>query len=225
MALLLFVCNLYYIDQPYIDVPDHAEFNIQLRFGPAGELLGFFNLGVWDRFGFGISYGASNLIGVGDPDFYEIPGVQVRIVAIEQGSIVPEVLLGFDNQGYGDYDGTRYAIMSKGLYCQIGKTFAYPSIEIVPSFGLNYSFEGDKRLDLFCGLMTQFGSSSALMIDYSPNLDDDNDRNQGYFNISLKFLFYEELFFEFALRDLLDNSLDDMQFNRMIRLGYQQIFW
>lgn len=226
MALMLFLFNLFYVDQPYLGVPGHAEFDVELRFGPEGEILGFFNIGIWDRFGVGISYGASNLIGSGDPEFYEIPGIQVRIEAIEQGILIPLALVGFDNQGYGGYDSDsgRYVIMSKGLYCQLGKTFSYPSIEIVPSLGVNYCFEGENRFDMFFGMKTQFGSNSALMIDYSPNFNDDTDKNKGYLNMSLRLIFYEELFFEFALRDLLDNNPDDLQFNRMIRLGYEQFF-
>jgi hypothetical protein len=77
---------------------------------------------------------------------------------------------------------------------------------------------------MFFGMKTQFGTSTALMIEYSPNLKDDLDQDKGYLNISLRFIFYEELFFEFALRDLLDNSPDDLQLNRMIRFGYKQSF-
>lgn len=226
MVLIMLVCNLYYVDQPYLGVPEHAEFDIELRFGPEGEILGFFTIGVWDRFSMGVSYGASNLIGAGDPDFYEIPGIQIRIMAIEHGFFVPEILLGFDNQGYGGYssDTGRYAIMSKGLYGQLGKVFSYSGIEVVPSLGANYCFEDENRFDIFCGMKIQFGAGSALLADYSPNFNDDADNDKGYLNVSLKLIFYEELFFEVALRDLLDNSPNELQFNRMIRLGYEQIF-
>jgi hypothetical protein len=225
MVLILFLINLnlYYVDQPYLTFLDHGKFDIQLRFGPGGEILGFFNLGIWDRFGFGISYGASNLIGAGDPEFYEIPGVQVKILALED-HIAPQVLFGYDNQGYGSYNGTRYDIMSKGLYCLIGKRFTYPNVEFVPSLGFNYCLEDNNRFDLFVGFECLFGSSSALIFDYSPNLNDDTDQNKGYFNLGLKFILYEEIFFEIALRDLLDNSAYDQQLNRMIRLGYEQSF-
>jgi hypothetical protein len=224
MLLLLFLSGLYYVDQPYFSTPYHGEFGVELRFGPGGEILGYFTVGVWDRLQFGVSYGASNLIGAGDPQFYDIPGVQLRIVAIEQGYVMPHVLFGFDNQGYGAYDDTRYDIMSKGLYCQIGRIFAAPSIECAPSIGANYCLEDDGRFDMFCGVKTFFGTGAAFAIDYSPNINDDQDQNKGYLNISLQFIFYEELFFELALRDLLDNSLDDLQFNRMIRMGFSQVF-
>jgi len=224
ILVLCLLSSLYYIDQPYPSVPAHAEFDIELRFGPQGEILGFFQIGIWDRFGVGVSYGASNLIGAGDPDFYEIPGVQLRIVAIEEMLFLPSLRLGFDSQGYGGYDGTRYDIMSKGVYGQLSKSYASSYFEIVPSVGVNYALEGDNRFDIFTGIKAQFGTSSALLLDYSPNFRDERDLDNGYLNVSLMFIFYEEIFFEFALRDLLDNSGNDLQFNRMIRLGYVQYF-
>lgn len=225
MILLLFMMNLYYIDQPFSGLPPHAEFTIQLRFGPEGEIIGFFDVGLFDRFSLGMSYGASNLIGAGDPGFYEIPGVQARIIALEEGFMLPLVILGFDNQGYGGYGAGRYTIKSKGIYCQIGKTVSYPGITFMPSLGVNYCFEGDDQVDMFGGIKMLFGASAAFLLDYCPNFGDDSDRNKGYFNMGLQIIFYEELFFEFAMRDMFGNSIvEDNQFNRMIKLGFSQSF-
>src|SRR4030042_661396 len=222
--VILLLLSLYYIDQPYLISPGHGDFDIELRFGPTGEILGFFNVSIWNRFSAGISYGASNLIGAGNPEFYEIPGVQARIVAIEEGMAIPQVMIAFDNQGYGGYDDGRYLIMSKGLYFQIGKRFGYTGVEFIPSIGLNYCFEDENRLDAFTGLRTVFGNTSALNIEYSPNFGDELDQDKGYLNISLQIIFYDEIFFEFALRDLLDNSPGNLQLNRMIRVGYASSF-
>lgn len=225
MIVLLALLNLYYVDQPYSAVPPHAEYTIQLRFGPEGEIISYFDVGVADRFSFGLSYGASNLIGAGDPGFYEIPGVQVRILALPEGFTLPQVIMGFDNQGYGGYADGRYLIKSKGIYVQIGKTASYPGIIFAPSLGVNYCFEGDDQVDVFSGIKTLFGTSAALLFDYCPNFGDSLDQNKGYFNMGVQIIFYEELFFEFALRDMFGNSLDDdYQFNRMIKLGFSQSF-
>ncbi|UCG91897.1 MAG: hypothetical protein JSV97_12670 [candidate division WOR-3 bacterium] len=224
MVVLLFLCSLYFIDQPSSHVPGHAVYDVKLRLGPEGAVLGFFHVGIWDRLSLGVSYGASNLIGAGDPEFYTKPGIQIRILAIEEGFVYPSLIFGFDNQGYGPYDEGRYEIMSKGLYCQTGKTFGTPGIEFMPSIGFNYSFEENGRFDMFLGVMTQFGTSAALLIDYSPNFNDNLDQNRGYMNLALKLIFYEELFFEFALRDLLDNSVGEQQLNRLIKIGYEQVF-
>ena len=223
MAIIFMLISLYYVDQPYPQQPWHGVFNIEMRFGPGGGLLGFFNVGIWDRFGVGLSYGASNLIGAGDPEFYDQPGVQIRLLAIEEGLYYPCFLLGFDNQGYGDYDA-RYDIRSKGLYAQLGKTLGASSVTIVPSIGLNYCLESDEGFDLFGGIKAQFGTSGAILVDYAANLNDPADNNRGYLNVGLRLMFYGEMFFEFALRDLLENSPNDERFNRMIKLGFEQSF-
>ena len=145
-------------------------------------------------------------------------------MAIEQGFVYPMVQLGFDNQGYGDYNNDRYNIRSKGLYCQISKDFGMSGLEIVPSLGVNYCLEHDNGFDLYSGLSVQFGVFSALLVDYTPNFHDPLDENKGYLNVALRVLFYEEMFFEFALRDLLGNSPNDEQLNRLIKLGFEQSF-
>jgi hypothetical protein len=223
MAIVLMLLSLYYVDQPFPKPPEHGIFNLELRFGPQGAITGYFNVGIWDRLGLGLSYGGSNLLGSGNPEFYEIPGVQIRLLAIEEGMFYPQVQFGFDNQGYGDY-GERYDIRSKGLYCQISKSFAFTSLEVYPSLGLNYCLESDKGLDIFSGIMVQFGTFSALLVEYTPNLNDPVDEDKGYLNVGLRLIFYGEMFFELSLRDLLANSPEDEQLNRMIKLGFEQSF-
>jgi hypothetical protein len=73
-------------------------------------------------------------------------------------------------------------------------------------------------------LKVQFGMLSALLVDYTPNFNDPLDENKGYLNMALRMIFYEEMFFEFALRDLLGNSPNDEQLNRLIKLGFEQSF-
>jgi hypothetical protein len=223
MGMLLMLIGLYFVDQPYPKAPEHGIFNLELRFGPEGAITGYFNVGIWDRLGLGLSYGGSNLLGAGDPEFYEIPGVQIRLLAIEEGLVYPNVQFGFDNQGYGDYS-ERYDIRSKGLYCQIGKTFSFTSLEIVPSLGVNYCLEADNGFDIFAGLNMQFGAFSALLVEYTPNFNDPEDEDKGYLNVGLRMIFYGEMFFEFALRDLMGNSPRDEQLNRTIKLGFEQSF-
>jgi hypothetical protein len=223
MALVLMLLSLYYVDQPYPKAPEHGIFNVELRFGPGGALLGYFNIGIWDRLGVGLSYGGSNLIGSGDPGFYTQPGVQIRVLAIEEGFVYPSVFFGLDNQGYGQYDG-RYEVRSKGVYCLIGRTFVASNLEFVPSLGVNYCLESDNGFDMFMGLKMEFGTFSALLIDYAANFNDPIDADKGYLNTSLRMIFYGEIFFEFGLRDLLDNGPGDDQLNRMIKLGFEQSF-
>jgi len=223
MILVLLICGSYLVDQPDIVVLEHGRYSVQLRFGPTGEIIGYGGVDLWDRLSIGVSYGAANLIGAGDPEFYSRPGVQVKVLALEPGMLVPAVIFGFDNQGYGSFNDERYFIMSKGLYCQVGEVFEYPSLTIVPNIGINYCFEDEGRLDLFGGVKFQVGSSTQFLVDYSPNFNDSLDQNKGYLNFGIRFVFYDQLFFEFSLRDLLDNGADT-QLNRMIKIGYEDQF-
>ncbi len=224
MVLTIFIVSMYMIDQPNIEFHKHGEYGMQLRFGPTGEIIGYAQIGLLDRLVLGLSYGASNLIGAGNPDFYQKPGIQAKILIVEQSFVVPQVIFGFDSQGYGAYYFSGYDIMSKGLYLQAGEVFHYPGFEIVPSLAINYSFEQDGRVDLFGGVVFAI-SSTQLIVDYSPNLNDNEDQNKGYLNTGIRFIFFEDLFFEFALRDLLNNSAaGDNQLNRMIKIGYKGSF-
>jgi hypothetical protein len=211
------------IDQPDFEFLRHGDYALELRFGPLGEIIGYGSIGIFDRISLGLSYGASNLIGAGNPEFYKLPGIQARLLAIEQEFMLPSVIVGFDNQGYGKYDSSRYDIMSKGLYLLIGREFKYPGLSIRPEIGMNYSFESGGRIDIFTGVGFGIGST-IIMVDYSPNLNDERDQNKGYLNTGVKFVFYEQLFFEFSLRDLLDNSNKEQQLNRMIKIGYKASF-
>ena len=222
MIMILFLANIYLVDQPDLYVPGHGVYGMQLRFGPTGEILANAHLGLFNRLSLGLSYGASNLIGSGNPDFYTQPGIQARLMAVEQSDYFPAVIIGFDNQGYGPYDH-RYLIMSKGIYSQVGKIFEYPGLSISSNLGLNYCFESNGRFDMFAGLKFQFGVSTQVMVEYSPNFNDDMDENKGYLNIGFNYIFYEDVFFQFALRDLLEN-FPGMQLNRSIKFGIYQSF-
>ncbi len=226
MALMLFLIlsSLFLIDQPDIEFLNHGTYAFQLRFGPEGEIIGFGSIGLWDRLMLGMSYGASNLIGPGNPEFYRQLGIQVRGLLLEPGIMIPGIIFGFDNQGYGEYDTiSGYDIHSKGFYSEFGWKFDYPELKFVPCLGMNYSFEDNGRFDIFSG-MTIGLSSLEFILEYSPNFFDEKDNNKGYMNTGIRFVFYQQLFFEFALRDLLGNSSKDQQLNRMIKIGYQESF-
>jgi len=221
--ILFLICNLYLVDQPDIKTPDHGVFYTELRIGPEGEVLGFFGVELFQRCNLGVSCGSSNLIGVGSLKFYS-PAVQLRIIILDQGFITPTVLAGFDNQGYGPETTEelkkRYLIMSKGLYVQAGKNFFNDMVDFCPSFGINYTIEGKKGLDIFMGTRTELGENLAFLTDYCAGFNDAQDKGYGYLNTGLRFIFYEELFLEFSLRDLLGNG--ELQFNRIVKIGYNQ---
>lgn len=223
--IFLLLANLYLVDQPNLAVPKHGIYGFQLRIGPAGEVITNAHLGLFNRLCLGLSWGASNMLGAGDPRFYRQPGIQARFMIIDQSVYMPTMLIGFDNQGFEGYstEERRYTIRSKGVYYQLGKAFNYTGLSITPSLGMNYCLERDAGFDLFCGFLFQFGSSVQFIVEYSPNFNDTDDLNKGFMNIGLNYIFFEDVFFQFAVRDLLEN-IEGQQFNRMIKFGFQQAF-
>lgn len=214
-----------FIDQPTPWPLQHAQYGFLMRFGPVGSVLGYGMVGILDRVHLGISYGAANLIGAEDPEFYPRPEVQAKIVLVEQKFYVPQVLLGFDSQGYGTHTGGRYKIKSKGFYLtggeHLGLQFGYLDLGL----GLNYSLEsGDSKTpSLFAGLGIGIGPSFSLLLDYDLGSNDPAADGPGYFNLGVRWLVNDQVLFEIGLRDLFSMH-DDESFNRMVKIGYFNIF-
>jgi hypothetical protein len=211
----------YFVDQPTPWPLQHAQYGFLSRFGPEGSVLGYAMIGIMDRFMLGISYGASNLIGSGSPEFYPRPELQAKLVLIEQQFYIPQVTLGFDSQGFGQYKDRRYQIKSKGFYLTGGEHFGLQIGYIDLSLGFNYSLESDdsKSPSLFAGLALGIGPSFIFLIDYDLGSNDPIASGPGYFNLGLRWFLNDQSLFEIDLRDLFSMH-DDEHFNRMVKIGY-----
>jgi len=223
MILLIFLVagQPFFIDQPAPWPVQHAQYGLLLRFGPEGSVLGYGMVGIMDRFMLGISYGASNLIGSKDPEFYPRPEVQAKLVILEQEYYIPQLTIGFDSQGFGRHASGRYRIKSKGFYLTFGEhlglTFGYVDLGL----GLNYSLETEdsKNPSLFAGLTIGVGSGFAFLIDYDLGSNDPTASGPGYFNLGLRWVLNEQSLFEISLRDLFSMHGED-NLNRMVKIGY-----
>jgi len=222
--ILINQCKLGLIDQPVTQILNHGEYEVVLRFGPSGGVLGFFSVGVVDRFTFGLSTGAANLIGAEDPEIYPHPGIQIKGQILPGGIYLPEWTFGFDNQGFGDYDESRYLIKSKGFYSAVGKNFEFGGGEYYLNGGINYSLENEDKnaLDIFLGQKLTLFDQVALLTDYDPGFNDPRCETGGYFNGALRVHLAESVIFEFALRDIFGHGREEQ--NRIIKLTYQESF-
>ncbi len=224
LAFLINQGELYLVDQPVTRVFEHGTYEIALRFGPAGGVLGFIGVGLLDRFAFGLSVGASNLIGANDPEIYPYPGIQIKAQLFNGGMFYPEWALGFDNQGFGEYNNNRYLIKSKGFYTNVAKGFTFGAGEYYILAGLNYSLErrDGRSLDIFFGQELTIMEQFAFLVEYDPAFNDPLSRSGGYLNLSLRLFLAESVTFEFALRDIIGSGQEQM--NRVIKLAYNGLF-
>ena len=150
----------------------------------------------------------------------------------------PAVALGFTSQGYGRYlkDWERFTYKSKGFYAAVSK--AYQTYEWATGFhgGINYSLEhtkdDDPNPDFFFGFDMNINHNVAIVAEYNVALNDNKKheekefggRGRGYFNIGLRWIFYERLELGFDFKNLFDNRRDVNQVSRELRMSYYEFF-
>ncbi len=220
------------IDMPTAGTLMRGSFRAQLRAYANGGLIGGLEVGLTDRFMFGISYGGTNIIGRGSVDWNPQVGATVRYRLIEEDYNLPALVLGYNSQGYGDYiDSTeRYLNKSSGIFAAVSKNY-----EFLGNFGIhggiNYSFEhkdGDKDINFFVGADKSLNPELSLLAEYDFAIND-NDGNaigngKGYLNAAIRWIFAGRLQIDFILKNILNNSNKFSLISREIKITYVEIF-
>jgi hypothetical protein len=202
------------IDLPTAGLLSKGYAGVSVDVMPFGVVITKIEVGVFDGFSFGISYGGGNIIGTGTVDWYKLPAVNVRARIVDESSAFPAFSIGFDSQGKGTYDNDleRYQIKSPGFFLAASKNFTflgYISIHAV----VNYSLEredGDKDLNLGIGCEKTISEKVSLVCEYdfavNDNTGDALGKGNGYLNIGLRWSVGEGLTLGFDLRDMLKNK-------------------
>ncbi len=196
---------------------------------PHGVLIEKLEVGVFDNVSFGISYGGSNIIGTGEPDWYKVPAINIRFRLFNETIFMPAITLGFDSQGKGVYADSlkRYAIKSPGFFAAASKNFAmlgYLSIHGAVNYSLE-SKDGDNFMDLHLGFEKTLGGNFSFIGEYDFALNDNNGRvfgnGNGYLNMGIRWSVGSGLTFGFDLRDLLNNKkLNPSTADRAFKIEY-----
>jgi hypothetical protein len=221
------------VDQPTAAILPRGSFTAGLRAFPAGGLLARISVGLSDRLNFGASFGGANIIGAGEVDWNPHPGIHLAYRFFEETYAMPDIVVGYESQGYGPYitESERYTVKSKGFYIVASKRYGAP-LSFGGHVGINYSQEdkdGDKDPDLFAGLNLSVNEEIALVADYAVGMND-NDANglgngDGYLNVGIRWIFAQRLFVEFAFKDILENRKDLKLANRELKIGYLEYFY
>jgi len=220
------------VDTPTAGTLLRGSFRAQMRAYAEGGILAGIDVGITDRLMFGISYGGTNLIGIGDIDWNPQVGVNVRYRFFEEAYTFPAILLGYNSQGFGAYvDSTsRYREKSRGIFIAASKNFTFLGT-IGLHGGLNYSFEkgdGDKDLNLFIAMDKSINPELAIVAEYDFALNDNSDKSigsgKGYLNAGLKWIFAGKLEIDFLLKNMLKNRNTLPNMSREIRISYVEIF-
>lgn len=202
------------IDMQTAGVLEKGYVGIGMDVMPMGVLISSIEVGVFNNFSFGISYGAENVIGTGDVSFYPLPGVYAKGRIFDEGESIPAIAIGFDSQGKGAYNDSlnRYQIKSPGIFLTTSKNFellGYFSIHAM----LNYTLErddNDKDLNLVIGAEKTIGNKVSLYAEYDFALNDNNPLSlgagKGYLNFGLRWSIAEGFTVGLDLRDVLSNQ-------------------
>ena len=231
--------NLTTVDSPTAALLSAGEARIHQKiYRENGMLLGI-DVGIFDAFQFGVSYGAENIVGEKEPNWHKFPAVNAKFRLIDETFVLPAFAIGIDTQGHGAYheDLKRYDIKSKGAYVVVSKNYAIMGLFGI-DIGANYSFEeaidDDLEFDFFAGAYKTFGSRITLLADVAVGLNDQNGENdptdmisgrgRTYLNAAVQWNVTEQFSLKLLMHDLLKNKRSTELFDRSIVLDYRWFF-
>jgi len=204
------------IDMPTSGIMERGSVGLTTELLPFGTLIAKVEAGIFDNISIGLSYGGSNIIGSGKPDWYPFPpGVNFRFRVMDESVLIPSLTLGFDTQGKGEYfkDEKRYGIKAPGIFVAASKNFGllgYLSLHGTVNYTVLEDKDGDNFINLMVGAEKTLGSSFSLLIEYNFAFND-NSTNQfgdgkGYLNAGIRWSIANGVTVGFDLRDLLENK-------------------
>ncbi len=206
------------IDMQTAGVLERGYVSVSSNLMPYGIMTFAMEVGVFENLSFGISYGAENMIGVGDVIGYEYPGVNIKFRIIDEDNSLPAFTVGFNSQGYGKYykDLHRYDYKSDGFFLAASKNFAF--LGYLSLHGeLNYSLEDnddDKNVNLKIGVEKTIGKIVSLVVEYDFAINDNGTYSlgdgKGYLNAGVHVSLGKGFTLGVDMRNLLMNKKIEM---------------
>lgn len=223
------------VDMPTAGTLNRAQYSVNMRMQPVGGLLFGLSFGLFDRLNLGFSYGGDNIIGYGNVNWNPQPGFQIKYRIFDESYAMPAIALGFDNQGFGYWAGTRYFIKSRGFYAAASKNYKFLGT-LAFHGGASYSLEErhseDNEVDFYVGLEKSLNPELWMVAEYdgafNDNVKDDQfGEGYGYLNLGLRWLFGSRLLLEADLKNILRNGQQDTdagRIGRTVKLAYYDSF-
>ena len=221
------------VDLPTAGTLPRGSYQIGLRLYSGGGANGHTDIGLSNRFMLGISYGGTNIVSAEDPDWNPRIGFSLKFRLIDEMEYFPAIAVGFSDQGCGMFrsDWDRYTYKARGFYAVASRGFYFYKWTSGWHFGVNYSLEdegdNDSDVNIFGGFDATFNYNLAVLLEYDAAFNDDrgetpevSGKGRGYLNMSIKWLFAENLELEFLVKDLLVNRRESSTVTREVRMMY-----
>ena len=231
----------YLISVPIASTLPRASFDLSMRNFAHGGMLAGLEVGMTDRFMFGVSFGGINVLGENDVDWHPFAGASARFQVVQETYSLPSLSFGFDSQGYGSYKQKykRFERKSRGFFAVVSKVYEiFDHLSV--SVGLNYSLEThdkDDDVNIFSGIELGLSTDLAMMVEYDFALNDNSEelsrvmdeygnpiagRGDGYLNLGFRYRIKNAVYFEANLIDLTENKFQGTQ--RSIKITYFEFF-
>ncbi|MCS7249814.1 MAG: hypothetical protein N2323_04620 [candidate division WOR-3 bacterium] len=229
---MIFILSLIIFNQTYlIDNPSpiflgHGEYLIGFRLQGNNGIMANFGIGLFDRLNMGISYSGESILGSGKPTFPEKrgPEFQFRLKLVgEETFVFPDIILGFDSQGFGSYDTNKkgYSVPEKMFYLLLGKTIDITNTNF--SGGVYYQ----DKVNFFISITQLLPNDFNVIFEYSSSFyEKERDiKNYGFLNAGIAWNFTEQVRFLFALREIIKNhNYNNCHLNRIAYITFQSGF-
>jgi len=210
ILVLLSMISTYYepitgIDNPLPVLLYHGEVLIHIKEEPIDKLRAKIGVGIWNGIILGISFGGTNLVGYGDIDWEDQPGVDIRARLFGNGII--ESVIGYNNEPIEEY-------AKKHLFASIG-TRLMPGI--ILSGGANYNHDEDNGIDIFGNAALTLAEAHTFHCEYIMGANDE-DGYKNRFNLGYK-LQSGSMGIQFDLKNILGESV-----GRQLQIFYRESF-
>lgn len=96
-----------------------GSYSLSTRIYEGGGLFGRWNFGFMGRLLLGVGFTVNNVIGSGDMSS-ENPRLGIRLRIVDE-DVFPSIAVGWDQRGYGPYDGKHFLLGEKGAYLALSK--------------------------------------------------------------------------------------------------------
>ena len=216
------------IDKPTAGMLRRADYSITTDFFQRGGMLVGIQVGLFDRFSFGISYGGTDIIGPNKIEMNPLPGVKAKLRLVQESAMTPAIAIGFDSQGKEPYVDSlsRYTIKSPGFFAVASKNYSLLG-NLSLHGGINYSLEnkdGDKDMNVYVGAEKSLGDILSVLAEYDFAVNDNNTRaigrGRGYFNLGFRLSAGEGLMIGFDLKNVTQNQRNIKIANRVLKIEY-----
>jgi len=208
ILVLLSMISSYYepitgIDNPLPVLLYHGEVLIHIKEEPINKLRAKIGVGIWNGIILGISFGGTNLVGYGEVDWEDQPGVDIRARLFSNG--IMESVIGYNNEPIENYS-------EKHVFATIG-TRLMPGM--ILSGGANYNHDENNGLDIFGNASLTLAEAHTFHLEYIMGANDDD---KSRLNLGYK-LQSGSMGIQFDIKNILDESV-----GRQLQIFYREGF-